>query len=228
MKRLGHDEERLAGGLVAWLREQRWEVYQEVQVSTGGPRADVVATQGPVLWAIEVKASLGLAVLEQAEGWIGHANYVSVATPTTRRRSFIGRIASDLGIGILSIGDINGDGRDWRVSECERPRLCRRTTGRLRGALREEHKTFAPAGNATSSYWSPWKATCREVASFTRAHSGCTLKELVTGIRHHYSSTATARSSLAKWIEGGHVEGVRLERDGRLLRVFPTAEGPAA
>ena len=40
------DEVELARLVRAWLIEQRWDVYQEVRVSYGGPRADLVAVRG--------------------------------------------------------------------------------------------------------------------------------------------------------------------------------------
>jgi hypothetical protein len=47
---------------------------------------------------------------------------------------------------------------------------------------------------------------------------------VTTGIKHHYSTDATAIGALKKWIEVGKVPGVRLERDGRALRLYPTKQ----
>jgi hypothetical protein len=70
-------ETDIARPVVAWLQAQGWTVYQEVQHQ--GCVADIVAVRGPLLWVIECKAQLGLAVLGQALGWQGHAHAISVA-----------------------------------------------------------------------------------------------------------------------------------------------------
>jgi hypothetical protein len=43
----------------------------------------------------------------------------------------------------------------------------------------------------------------------------------IVGIKHHYGSDNTAISSLAKWIEDGKVPGIRMEREGRALKLYP-------
>jgi hypothetical protein len=50
---------------------------------------------------------------------------------------------------------------------------------------------------------------------------GIGMKELVDNIETHYSSSKTARSVLAKWIQQGVVKGVRAEFEGRALRLYP-------
>jgi hypothetical protein len=102
-------EADLARPLVEQLRELGWRVYQEVEWYTNGPRADIVATQGRLYWAIECKKSLSLDVLAQAFGWIGKAHVVSVAVPASRRHSsgndFALEAARAFGIGVLHVVD---------------------------------------------------------------------------------------------------------------------------
>lgn len=200
----------MAGRVVSWLREMHWDVYQEVTVR--GPRADIVAVRGPLLWIIECKTSLGLSVLEQAWGWRGKAHYVSVATPSTGG-DFVRNLLSDGGLGLISVGH-------EFVFEKIPARLFRRAKAdEVRKRLREEHKTFAAAGNAMNRYYSPWRATCDAVARFVRANPGCTIKQLVEGIQHHYLTAANARASLRTWIVEGKVPGVRAVREGKLVTV---------
>jgi hypothetical protein len=77
----------LAAKVIDWLQSQWWEVYQEVQPHHCGRTADIVAINGPLVWVIETKTSLSLALLEQALRWRGYANYISIATPSPRRYS---------------------------------------------------------------------------------------------------------------------------------------------
>lgn len=209
-------EEKLAAGVVEWLRAQHWEVYQEVECR--GSVCDIVATSGPLVWAIECKTSFGLAVLSQAFSWRPHAHFVSIAVPHRRwrTRAFAVQAMRDYGIGSVIGGGYGGAQEDIE------PRLNRHADRRLRDALREEHKTWAAAGNARGDRFTPFQATVREARAFVAAHPGATFREMVAAIRHHYRSAATARSCLKRYIEAGIVEGIDLRRDGRALRVYPS------
>jgi hypothetical protein len=111
--------------------------------------------------------------------------------------------------------------QDSHVIQRVSPAFYRVIADGLRLALRDEHKTFAPAGNASSRYYSRWQGTCDDVARWVAKHPGATLRELLAEVRTHYASAASARSSLTKWIELGKVAGVRMERDGKAVRLFP-------
>jgi hypothetical protein len=150
-------ETDLARQVVLWLQDQNWEVYQEVDM---GGVADIVAVQGPLTWVIECKLSMGIALMEQAAGWIGQANYVSVAIPYVRHNVFCRRVLKWLGIGILEVAadtSYRTDQHGSAVKEETRPRLSRKVKGKLRAALCEAHKTYAEAGNNQGRRWSPFK-----------------------------------------------------------------------
>jgi hypothetical protein len=136
---------------------------------------------------------------------------------------------------------------DKRVDNTLHPPLLHRQ-GRadaLRRWLCEEQKTYLAAGSPCGGGWTPFKDTCRNLLDFVRAHPGCTIKEAIggrpavlvegdivhcnpaaPGIRHHYRTEATAISSLRTWIREGKVPGMRLEQDGRALRLYPTEGRP--
>lgn len=205
-------EVELAAHVVAWLRGRGWTVHQEVEMGRGGPRCDLVAVRGRLLWAIECKTGVGLAVLEQAHQWLPHAHRVSVATRRTRN-AFAARVLRDYGVGWLAVG---GPGR---VRPVVAPAERRRISERLSRSLAQEQMTFAPAGNARARFWSPWKATVAEIQAWSAAHPSAAFADLVRSIRHHYRTAATARSCLRRHIEDGLVPGVRLERAGGRLRI---------
>ena len=97
-------EATLAAVLVDDLRSRGWSVYQEVEAL--GAVADIVATQGPCLWVIEAKVSLGVGVLSQARRWVGQANLVSCAVApgrTSDARRFAMDAAAAFGIGVLEV-----------------------------------------------------------------------------------------------------------------------------
>jgi Holliday junction resolvase-like predicted endonuclease len=215
-------EEALASRLMAWLTVQGWDCYPEVQVRGVNGRVDLVATRGPILHAIEVKTSASLAVLAQAMSHRGKFHCVSVATPWTGRLWPFQEICASYGIGCLVIStELDADRPErWRwhgpVRVVAAPRLDRgahQSAKRIRARLSPEHKRFAP-GNATCSYWTPFRATCDEVLRIVSSVRAIPLRELVSTINHHYASDATARSCLRKWIEGGKVPGVEAVRDG--------------
>jgi len=211
-------EVELAAQVIAWLSGRGWIVHQEVEMGRGGPRCDLVAIRGKNLWAIECKRGVGLAVLEQAHQWLPHAHRVSVATRRSKN-AFAARVLRDYGIGWLAV---SGPGR---VRPLVAPSERRRVSQRLIRSLADEQRTFAPAGNARAHFWSPWKATVAEVQAWSIAHPSAPFTDLVREIRHHYRTAATARSCLRRHIEDGLIPGVRLERDGRRLRIAASEPG---
>lgn len=205
-------EEQLAAVVVAWLRDQHWRVYQEVD--TGAGRVDILAEQVGQLWAIECKTSFGLDVISQADRHRERCTFASAATP----RQFVcdlGEVLCKLrGVGVLFV---TSDG----VRELVAPRPNRRApVTKVLAKLEPEHETFCAAGTAGGGHWSPFKRTCRDVLAYVTAHPGCTVKALVDGVRHHYRDNSSARSNLPRWIEARKVPGVRLSRNGRELRVY--------
>ena len=227
-------ETDVAAAVVAYLRDLDWDVHQEVGGAYGA-RADIVAVRGPLLYVVEVKTTLGLAVIGQAYEWLHQANYVSVAVPTGRRSSpervIADHILRDYGIGSLKVHLSMYDGDRSYAEQDIAPRLMRRIpaerTSRLRGMLCEGTRTFAAAGNAEGKFWSAFKATCDEVRRAVEKSPGLTTKELIGAIQHHYSSDATARSALLKWLWLKKIPGVSGEGERR-VRWYPSngvAEG---
>jgi hypothetical protein len=194
----------VAKGIIGYLADLQWEVFQEVTGSVG--RADIVARQDSLIWIIETKTAFGLPVIEQGKRWIPHAHLVSVATP-----SHVGEFGKEVcrlfGVGILSSGRTYSDGSG--TTEILRPRLNRKPL-RL-PKLCEEHKTYAPAGTNGGGYFTPFNRTCRDVLNVvTRAGEGMPLKKVIDMVDHHYSSNSTARSCMRKWIECDKVPGVEI------------------
>jgi hypothetical protein len=223
----------LAAAVVRHLQDLHWDVHQEV----GGPygaRADIVAVQGPLLYVVETKTTLGLAVIGQAYHWLARAHYVSVAVPWGRRvspdRQCAERILGEWGIGLLivSLSELY-DGS--RVHEEVAPRLWRRIprdgTDRLREFLNDGTRTYAQAGNAEGKFWSPFKETVRQVQQAVHHRPGITTRELIDSIRHHYSTDRTARSVLLRWLWLGKIPGVRGVGE-RPVRWFPTKKDVGA
>jgi hypothetical protein len=213
------DEASLAARVVDWLSEQGWTVYQEVQLGYAGRIADIVAVQNRLVWVVECKTAFGAAVVDQAWHWTGLANYVSVAVPFSRRYTCLDAFCKEHGIGIITVSrfeDIGNHCQEQREPKLNR--LARRTT--ILNILTEEHKTFAAAGNCCGRRFTPFQQTCGEARGFVKENPGCTMKQLVDGIRTHYQAKSTARACLRKWIECGHVEGLEIRAEGKNLTVW--------
>lgn len=243
MKRIQFESEAdLAKALIVWLSEHHWTVYQEVQITTGGRCADIVAVQGPLVWIIETKVSLSMAVLEQAWDWrrYNNAHFVSVATPVLRSRGgahdFVAAVMKQLGMGWLQVmagGESDGWARFHNgdfVEERVHPRLFRkiRKDQCIRERLTEEHKTFAAAGNSDGIRLTPWALTCRNIQLAVKKQPGLLLDDLIATIKHHYRTPKAAHSCLYQWIKKGIVKGVEFRKENGRIKVYPITENQKA
>lgn len=228
-------ETDLAKPVVAWLQQNLWDVYQEVELRTYGSRADIVARQDFLIWAVECKLVFSTDLIEQAIYWKARAHFISVAVPKTKsgRPNLLVRICRDNGIGIIEVSRSRNrwPSGSWtiEVKEILNPLLNRRADAkRTAECLHEEQKTFAAAGNNSGSRWTPFQQTCKNLAAYVASNpGGVTFKEAVQNLKHHYSSNSTAIACLRKWVEHGSVKGVRIESYGKKLILYPSvAEVP--
>jgi hypothetical protein len=95
----------------------------------------------------------------------------------------------------------------------------------LRESLRPEHKTHAKAGTQCGGRWTPWRDTCERIARIVRDDPGIAFKDLLDRFgSFHYVSKGSARAALLTWIHAGKVDGVRIEREGRKVRLYPSSK----
>lgn len=212
-------EAEMAALAVDWLIEQHWEVYQEVKY--GDMTADIVAcppegspARGRLLWVIEAKLQMGVAVLEQAHRWRQLAHRVSVVTPHSKCSPIFGSFMHMHGIGWIAVDPPNF------VTVVNEPRLHRSIAGKLHDALCEEQKTWAVAGSQFADRYTPFKGTCRNLEDYVKLHPGCLVKDAIEAIEHHYRSGATARSVLPKRIRQGFVPGIEARLEGRAVKLY--------
>lgn len=207
-------EAELAETLINFLRVERWEIFQEVETPWG--RVDIVAKQGPIVWAIECKTAFGFPVLEQAFKAVGHFHYVSVAVPYGKRAGLGERIARQEGIGVLEIPALY-----WRfVNEKVRPRLNRRPVGIPH--LCAEQKSWAKAGTNGGGYWTKYKGTRERLINLVKAEPGKLFTDAIKALEHHYASTASARSCLYRIIDTGGIPELELRYEDGKLHIYPT------
>lgn len=199
-------EEVVAARIVEWLQNQDFDVYQEVQIASYSKRADIVAKRGRLIYVVEVKTNFSLAAVQQASKWAGLANMVSIGLPKLRHNPTVRRFLEFTGIGVIT--------SQYETFELIAPRFFRKRLLTLENTLREEHKTFAAAGNNRSDFYSPFKATGRALRTYLRRVGRANLKDVVRSIPHHYYSPSSARGAIQKWAELGRFDGVKAVKEG--------------
>lgn len=216
-------ETSVAAPVVGFLDAAGWDVYQEVQPEMWSGVADIVAVRNGKVWIVEVKRTLGFALMAQAENWTHHANFVSVAVPRgkwTKGRAMAFRLLGMLGIGCLEVSEFDGveikvDARDNDVLGNYAERLI--------AILQQEHKTYAAAGTPTGRRWSQFKATCARLRKIVEAEPGITFTRAINALEHHhYSSDASAKANLRKWAKADMIPGVRVEWRRDRMHLEPT------
>lgn len=215
MKRGEFTEQQLAEVVVNYLEALGADVYQEVEVPGGV--ADIVARVQAEIWIIEVKTSMSIALLQQAMERRRLAHRIFVAAPYSRRMN--SELYAELGIGVLEVRD-GVSGIDYglgfgsaSVREVVSSRRWNTRPVDLAKKLRPEHKTHAKAGAVGGGgRWTPFLATCEELARVVAKTPGVSMKAAVEQMKHHYRTNKSAVSSLVHWIEKGKVAGVELRR----------------
>jgi len=213
----------IAKHIVNWLVSQKWDVYQEVQIRTYGPVADIVAVIGNLVWVIECKKSLSLNVMEQAYHWRRYANFISIAVERRKgsaSRFFAEQVLRKFKIGMLAVST---KPQATSVHEMlEAPLNRKATTISIKEKLLPVHKTFADAGNSEGKRWTPFQQTSINILHEVKKRPGITMTELMDKVKHHYSASSTARSCISQWAQKGVIKGVCVKREGRLIKLYPT------
>jgi len=208
----------LAAKVIEWLERAHWDVYPEVQMRTGGNRADIVAVRSPITMVVETKRTLGFEVFDQALEWLPFAHYVAVATPLNRRRRHpretLRMLADTTGIGILYVWE---EFISWGLA----PRLHRRIRKNIANCCCEGHKTHGKAGTNYGGYYTPYRGTIDSVKRILANGQPMRMKDLMDTLadRHHYASDQVARSCIPQALGKWETDTFDVQRDGRHLIV---------
>ncbi len=189
-------ETDVAKYMVDHFKELNYEVYQEV-TAPGGGIVDIVAKIGNIMFAVEVKTSLSLAVLAQAFNNKRYFHYSSICIPSKRMSggsNFARQIARDYGIGVFEL--INGNGY---IDEVVEPKLNRKSLFK-KVELFDEQKDWAEAGNADGKRYTTFGNTRKLLINYVTKNEGCKMKDALKEIKHHYRSSSSANTSLSHLI----------------------------
>lgn len=226
-------ETEVAQAVVDWLEEERpsWRVYQELKPNAYGGVADIVCIREVArgedlmkyVWVIEVKTSMSLAVIKQADSW--DVEFRSVAVPTVsskkardERSWWYAQIKRKFNLGSIIVNAVSGVASErWSP-----PMNSLRTDPKYNFATRNEFiqlaesgltDGFSEAGSEAGGHWTPYKQSMLEVKDFLKENPGSTSREIVEAVgRLHYSSENSARSSITKSLTGWEKDWCRTEK----------------
>jgi len=209
--------------VVVWLRGLGFETYHEVAgiPGRGASRADIVAVREGRVWVVECKLRLSWDAIGQAIEWRHYAHRVSVATALGPHG--IGHGAACACLNAVGLGWLRVScGEVFVETSAERPRFGR--VGLLLDALRPEQQASAPGQASTAGgYWTPGDEARSRIAAAVAAEPGVLVRRALQQAGIVCPDAATRREWRAALLRG-LVDGVRAEREGRTLRLWP-AEG---
>ena len=187
-------ETELAAELIPWLRDQHYEIYPEF--SHGAGSIDILAIREPISWAIEVKTTFSLNVLEQATKNL--TLYRSVFVPYSNSR---GRKIYEIAKLVYKVGVIEYNNRTYNIHERVKPPLMRehyRYYKKMIANLTDLHKVYAIAGSKNTDRLTPYRMTMMDVKRFIRANPGCTISDIQKHLeKRHYSSNQSFKQSVS-------------------------------
>ena len=198
-------ETELAQKFVEYLKI--YDLYFEVDYYRS---VDIVALNGNISIALEVKTSFNFKVFEQALENRNHFNYSYIAVPDFKDDSIQRKLCEDYGIGLLAYDSKRGYGD---VREYVHPKLNRHVdNNKLKSRLHERNKRSLPGSKSgDSEKITAFGVTVENAVRYVKRHPGCTLKEMVDSIPHHYGSNALAKSNLYQWIHKGVIKELALD-----------------
>lgn len=177
---------------------------------------DIVALAGKKRITIEVKKEFNFKVIEQAyrnTHWF-HLSYVATVRP--KDYGFREKLCRDYGIGVLYYNPRYMN-LFYQVEESVRPVFHKVPHTLLTHVNYSDHMKLSIPGSSGSEgkVVTAFKMTVWELEKYVKRHKGCTLKEALSAIDHHYSSFQSARGSIYQYLANGVIDTICLT-DGKL------------
>lgn len=160
-------------------------------------------------------------MIEQAVAWIGYANIVSVAVP--RPSPFFRETCLRFGVGAINVSRLRDGYRDPGTYG----RFQRRLARKFELAEEQRDGSFGEAGNASPSFFSPFKRAVAALEREVRGEPGIALADALKRIDNgHYSSHASARASIVARIDQGLIRTLAVRREAGAIRLYPARPKP--
>jgi len=194
-------ETELAQKFVDYLSD--YDLYFEVDYA--GHTVDIVAITDIFSTSLEVKTSFNFKVFEQALTNKPYFNYSYIGVPCFNDNFIQRKLCKDYGIGLL-IYDTKGYND---IREIVVPKFNRISNKILRTRLHEFNKTSKPGSkNGDSNKITAFGITVDNITKYVKRHEGCTIKEMIENISHHYDNNRLALNSTYQWIKKGIIKDV--------------------
>jgi hypothetical protein len=183
---------------------------------------DIVAISGKKRIAIEVKKQFNFKVIEQAYrnlSWF-HLSYVATVPP--KRAGFQEKICRDYGIGVLYFHERWLNFSTGAVDEAVTPKFNKISKMMLDYCQYDDYMKKSVPGSSGNEgkVVTAFKMTVWELEKYVKHHPGCSLKDAINGIDHHYSSFTGARSCIAKYIKDGVIDSIYMDQRKLYIKQF--------
>ena len=121
------------------------------------------------------------------------------------------KLCSDYGIGLLVYSTRNN-----KVEQIVGAKLNRIKSTKLLSRLTDYNKKSLPGSKSgDSSKITAYSVTCDNMRHYVQRHTGCTIKEMMDNISHHYENDRSAVSNAYQCLHNGYVKGIE-KRNGKL------------
>ena len=208
-------EKELAQEFVKYL--SCYDLYFEVDY---GRSVDIVALTKSLSMSIEVKTTFNFKVLDQAISNKPYYHYSYIAVPYFKDSAFQEQLCKDYGVGLL-IYKKHSYSEGGHVMELVRPKINRNANySKLFSRLSNIHKLSLPGTKSgDSDKITAFGVTVENAIKYVNRHSGCSIKEMVENIAHHYRSNEAARANIYSWIRSGVIKGLIIENKKMYTKV---------
>lgn len=193
-------EAELALCVENYLKSQGWQVFKEVKPNSLSSIADIVAVKDKKIWIIETKLQYGTKVLDQAYKWKNYAHYVSIAVPTSKHVSFVlDHFLNHFGLGKIFVYPPTSTTKG--IVSIKKEATFKKDVVDLAiwNSLHIEQKDSI-AGSKGGGYVTPYKLTIAEVKQFLKFNPKSSIDQIVSKIKHHYTSNSIAANNLSKML----------------------------
>jgi len=212
------------------LHENGYEhLYPELQ------KTDLVGVRDidDMVVAFELKLKLNTKVICQAESHITRANGVAVIINqcNTGEQHWLRQICREHGVGVYMVERSyeNPDGSRiafdgpvaYELREYEAPVMREANTQWYRKHMSVRAETHTTPGHKGPTSVTPFRATAYRLIDYVVAHPGCTVKEAVAAIPHHYASPYTATYRLKAITLSGGIPGLSVDYSNILSYTEP-------
>jgi hypothetical protein len=173
-----------------------YDLYFEIPTNN----VDIVAKNGSILMAYEVKVHLNFKVIEQAYMNSHYFHFSYICVPNAKNIGFQLEVCKKFGVGVL-VWD-----RYDKVTERQKPLFNRKAITKYIKLPEYSKRSIPGASGNNGTTITPFKSTIENMVKYIRRHPECSLKECIENTQHHYYSSSAAKTAIYKWMANGVID----------------------